>query len=213
MNSCSSILNSSRWRHALADDAVEITSYLNTFSVSPLFHCTSTILFHCNFITVPVLLSCSSTTLQFNWTTVAVLHCCSNVPLQFRCCRTALPQLFHSIELLFHCSTTVSVLLHTSSIMVGTLPLFNNYLHYCLHFTQQVALVFINTSKLVVLNLLKKSDTSIVQLYLFIYLVILQFNKSWGLNWSTILAWTGLGLVLFWQGLVFVWSYTGLDWS
>ena len=30
MNSCSSILNSSRSRHALADDAVQITSYLNT---------------------------------------------------------------------------------------------------------------------------------------------------------------------------------------
>ena len=28
-NSCSSILNTSRWRHALADDAVEIT-YFNT---------------------------------------------------------------------------------------------------------------------------------------------------------------------------------------
>ena len=36
MNSCSSMQNSSRWRHALADDAVEITSYLNTSWVQQL---------------------------------------------------------------------------------------------------------------------------------------------------------------------------------
>ena len=54
MISCSSILNSSRRRHALSDDAVEITSYLNTswysqlsfwFGLSPQQACLSKVTF------------------------------------------------------------------------------------------------------------------------------------------------------------------------
>ena len=34
INNCLSLLNSSQRRHALADEAVEITSYLNTSSIT-----------------------------------------------------------------------------------------------------------------------------------------------------------------------------------